>query len=33
MNYLDALWTVLRWKRDGWDVHPVNLKNEFSGWF
>jgi hypothetical protein len=30
MNYLDALWTVLRWKRDGWEVHPINLDSEFQ---
>jgi hypothetical protein len=33
MRYLDALCTVLRWKRDGWDVHPINLNAEFFGWF
>jgi hypothetical protein len=32
MNYLDALWTVLRWKRNGWEVHPI-IDNEFTGWF
>jgi hypothetical protein len=32
MNYLDALWTVLRWKDTGWEVHPI-IDNEFVGWF
>ena len=31
MSYLDALWTVLRWKRDGWEVHPI-VGAEFRGW-
>ena len=32
MNYLDILWTLLRWKKDGWEVHPINLDDEFKGW-
>jgi hypothetical protein len=32
MNYLDILWTLLRWKHEGWEVHPINLNDEFSGW-
>ena len=32
MNYLDALWTVLRWKDTGWEVHPISLDSEFQGW-
>ena len=25
MNYLDTLWMLLRWSRDGWEVHPITL--------
>ena len=32
MNYLDTLWTLLRWKHEGWEVHPI-IDNEFTGWF
>lgn len=32
MTYLDILLTLLRWKKDGWEVHPINLDSEFSGW-
>jgi hypothetical protein len=32
MNYLDILWTLLRWKNDGWEVHPINIDDEFQGW-
>ena len=32
MSYLDALWTVLRWKRNGWEVHPI-ITDDFTGWF
>lgn len=32
MTYLDILWTLLRWKTQGWEVHPINLDDEFAGW-
>ena len=32
MTYLDILWTALRWKNQGWEVHPINLDSEFAGW-
>ena len=32
MTYLDILLTLFRWKKDGWEVHPINLDNEFTGW-
>lgn len=32
MSYLDALLTLLRWKHQGWDVHPINVDAEFQGW-
>ena len=31
MNYLDILWTLLRWKQQGWEVHPI-VDSEFHGW-
>ena len=31
MSYLDILWTLIRWKQQGWEVHPV-IDNEFHGW-
>lgn len=31
MNYLDTLWMLLRWSRDGWDVHPI-IEDDFRGW-
>jgi len=33
MNYIDVLWTLLRWKNQGWEVHPINMDEEFTGWF
>jgi len=32
MSYLEALLTLLRWKQQGWDVHPINVDLEFQGW-
>jgi hypothetical protein len=32
MNFLDTLLMLLRWKQDGWEVHPI-INNEFEGWF
>lgn len=29
MILLDALLTLLRWKREGWEVHPAI---DFHGW-
>jgi hypothetical protein len=31
MNYLDTLCMLLRWARDGWEVHPI-IDAEFNGW-
>lgn len=31
MNFLDTLWTLLRWKQQGWEVHPI-ITAEFHGW-
>jgi hypothetical protein len=32
MTYIDTLLTLLRWKNNGWEVHPINLNSEFFGW-
>ena len=32
MRFLDVLLTLLRWKNEGWEVHPINVDNEFNGW-
>ncbi len=32
MNFLDILWTLIRWKNHEWEVHPINLGDEFPGW-
>ena len=32
MNFIEILLTLFRWKNDGWEVHPINLDDEFSGW-
>jgi hypothetical protein len=32
MTYLDILITLLRWKDLGWEVHLINLQDEFHGW-
>jgi hypothetical protein len=33
MNFIETIIMLFRWKQEGWDVHPINLKNEFTGWF
>jgi hypothetical protein len=32
MNYLNTLLMLLRWSKDGWEVHPIDLSTDFSGW-
>jgi hypothetical protein len=32
MNCLDALLMLLRWSKEGWEVHPIDIKTEFGGW-
>ena len=32
MDFLDVLLTLLRWKNQGWEVHPINFDDEFGGW-
>jgi len=31
MNYLDSLLMLMRWARNGWEVHPL-IGTEFEGW-
>jgi hypothetical protein len=31
MNFLDTLIMLLRWKQQGWEVHPL-IDSEFRGW-
>ena len=32
-NMISTLLMLLRWKQDGWEVHPINFDSEFVGWF
>jgi len=32
MTFLDTLIMLMRWKQDGWKVHPL-IADEFAGWF
>jgi hypothetical protein len=32
MTYLDTLIMLLRWKNQGWEVHPIIDFGEFTGW-
>ena len=32
MNFIETLIMLLRWKQQGWEVHPC-IDPEFSGWF
>jgi hypothetical protein len=32
MNYLDTLFMLFRWAREGWEVHPLFDSNDFDGW-
>jgi|LakMenE18May11ns_1017448.scaffolds.fasta_scaffold9928940_9 hypothetical protein len=32
MNYLDTLLMLIRWAQQGWEVHPINLNDEITGW-
>ena len=31
MNFLETLTMLLRWKQQGWEVHPI-IDSEFRGW-
>ena len=30
-SMIDIVCMLKRWEKDGWEVHPINLK-EFQGW-
>ena len=32
MNLIETLIMLLRWRQQGWEVHPI-IDNEFTGWF
>jgi hypothetical protein len=32
MTFVETLVMLLRWKQQGWEVHPV-IASEFRGWF
>lgn len=31
MNFIETLTMLLRWKQQGWEVHPI-IDSEFRGW-
>jgi hypothetical protein len=31
MNLIETLIMLLRWKQQGWEVHPI-VDSEFQGW-
>jgi hypothetical protein len=31
MNLIETLTMLLRWKQQGWEVHPI-VDSEFQGW-
>jgi hypothetical protein len=31
MTFIETLVMLLRWKQQGWEVHPL-VDNEFHGW-
>ena len=30
---ITTLLMLMRWQKEGWEVHPINLQDEFHGWF
>jgi len=32
MNFIETLIMLFRWKDHGWEVHPIDLTDEFNGW-
>jgi len=32
MTFVETLIMLFRWKTQGWEVHPINLADEFNGW-
>ena len=31
MRFIDDLIMIIRWARDGWEIHPI-INDEFKGW-
>lgn len=32
MKFIDDLIMFFKWAREGWEVHPIDIKSEFGGW-
>jgi len=32
MTFIETLVMLFRWKGQGWEVHLIDLDNEFTGW-
>lgn len=32
MKFIEVLYTLFRWKHEGWEVHLINVDSEFQGW-
>jgi len=32
MTFIETLVMLFRWKDAGWEVHPIDLDSEFTGW-
>jgi hypothetical protein len=32
MTFIETLIMLFRWKQQGWEVHPINIQDEFHGW-
>jgi hypothetical protein len=32
MILIETIVMLLRWKTQGWEVHPIMLDDEFAGW-
>jgi hypothetical protein len=32
MSFINDMLMLIKWARDGWEVHPIDFKSEFEGW-
>jgi hypothetical protein len=32
MTFIQTLVMLFRWQQQGWEVHPIDLENEITGW-
>ena len=32
MRFIDDILMLFNWSKDGWEVHPIDIKSEFGGW-